>query len=394
MPRESSRSRSPSLGRRSLCRGALATALLGACDGPARPSRFLVLGGTNFVGPPIVEVLRARGLEVTLFNRGRTNPGLFADLEQLRGDRATGDLTALRGRIWDAVIDISGVVPSWVEASARLLAPVVDRYVLISSTSVYQRFDLGPADESTPLRPDPRRLDDPSARYGERKAACERRASAAAPGRTCVIRSTFVVGPGDPGDRMQAWLARAAEGGPLVAPGGPDRRLLFVDRRDLARFVAQAVEYRAVGPYNITQRASIAELLREAAMITGSAIVPGYVDDEVLAVARPPVDFPLYVAVREGSRRFPELVVSRALRAGLRLRSPAETLAEIWRSLGGDAGREARLRARGRWPSAARELELRAPCPWQDDGVCDAVSTNSGAPGTGRCRFDSADCED
>ncbi|MEZ4450400.1 MAG: NAD-dependent epimerase/dehydratase family protein [Nannocystaceae bacterium] len=208
------------VGRRSFCGAVVGGALLAGCDGPAWPARILVLGGTGFVGPPIVEALRSRGHTVTIFNRGRTNPGLFADLEQLRGDREVGDLSALRGRSWDAVVDVSGVVPSWVEASARLLAPVVDRYVLISSTSVYLRFDLGPADESMLLRPDPRRLDDRGARYGERKAACERAAFGAALGRASAIRASFVVGPGDARDRLQAWLARVAEGGPSPRRAG------------------------------------------------------------------------------------------------------------------------------------------------------------------------------
>lgn len=102
----------PDLDRRRLCRGALAAVLAGGCDRPARPTRVLVLGGTGYVGPPIVEALRARGHAVTSFNRGRTDPGRFADLEQLRGDRSTGDLAALRGRTWDAVVDVSGVARS------------------------------------------------------------------------------------------------------------------------------------------------------------------------------------------------------------------------------------------------------------------------------------------
>ncbi|MEZ4450399.1 MAG: hypothetical protein R3B09_13050 [Nannocystaceae bacterium] len=116
-----------------------------------------------------------------------------------------------------------------------------------------------------------------------------------------------------------------------------------------------------MGPYNVTQRVRIADLLGGAAAITGAAIVPGYVDDEVLAEARPAVAYPLCVVARGASRGFPELDVRRALRAGLRLRPVTETLAEIWAELGGDTHREARARARGQWPSAARELELLSP---------------------------------
>src|SRR3954463_13075455 len=72
-----------------------------------RPRRVLVLGGTRFVGRHIVAALLARGDEVTLFNRGKTAPGLFPGARELHGDRG-GDLEALHGRSWDLVIDSSG----------------------------------------------------------------------------------------------------------------------------------------------------------------------------------------------------------------------------------------------------------------------------------------------
>src|SRR4051812_42616671 len=86
----------------------------------SKTKKILILGGTNFIGPQIVEAAKAHGHTVTLFNRGKTNPGLFPDLEKLHGNR-DGDLKALEGRKWDAVIDTSGFVPRIVKASADLL---------------------------------------------------------------------------------------------------------------------------------------------------------------------------------------------------------------------------------------------------------------------------------
>src|SRR5205807_7646300 len=100
-----------------------------------KPLRILILGGTGFIGPHLVENARARGHTITLFNRGKTHPELFADLEKLRGDR-DGKLDALKGRSWDAVIDTSGYVPRIVKMSAELLAPQLKQYVFISSISV------------------------------------------------------------------------------------------------------------------------------------------------------------------------------------------------------------------------------------------------------------------
>src|SRR6059058_3478107 len=97
--------------------------------------KLLVLGGTKFLGRAAVEAALARGDEVTLFNRGETNPELFPEAEKLRGDR-DGDLSALEGREWDAVIDPSGFVPRVVRASAELLR-ASGHYLFVSSGSVY-----------------------------------------------------------------------------------------------------------------------------------------------------------------------------------------------------------------------------------------------------------------
>ena len=90
------------------------------------PLKILVLGGTGFLGPHFVEAARARGHVLTLFNRGKTNPGLFPDIEKLQGDRKT-DLKALEGRHWDAVLDTSAYIPADVTRSAGLLSKNVDR---------------------------------------------------------------------------------------------------------------------------------------------------------------------------------------------------------------------------------------------------------------------------
>src|SRR5919198_1834923 len=112
--------------------------------------RLLVLGGTLFLGRHVVEAASARGHDVTLFNRGRTNPALFPEAEHLRGDR-DGDLTALAGRDWDAVVDPSGYVPRVVRASADLLAPAVGHCTFVSSISVYRDFREAGIAEDYPL---------------------------------------------------------------------------------------------------------------------------------------------------------------------------------------------------------------------------------------------------
>jgi 2'-hydroxyisoflavone reductase len=218
---------------------------------PKAKLRILFLGGTGFLGPHTVRAALARGHELTLFNRGKTNPGLFADVENLRGDR-DGDLEALEGRSWDAVIDTSGYVPRIVGDSARLLAEAVQQYVFISSVSVYADFSTPGADESAPLG----RLDDESVEeitgetYGPLKALSERAAEAEMPGRLTVIRPGLIVGPGDPTDRFTYWPVRVARGGEVLAPGDSATPVQLVDVRDLGAWIVHCVEAHVLGVYN------------------------------------------------------------------------------------------------------------------------------------------------
>ncbi|MET0327667.1 MAG: NAD-dependent epimerase/dehydratase family protein [Luteimonas sp.] len=222
----------------------------------ARPKKLLVLGGTGFLGPHFVERAHARGHTLTLFNRGRSNPARFdgtslAGIEQLRGDRKD-DLAALEGdRRWDAVLDTSAYFPADVARSAGLLAGRVGHYQIISSISVYARNDIA-NDEDSPLAT----LDDPQTRtitgetYGGLKAACERAAQDAQPGRTSVVRPGLIVGPGDTTDRFTWWPARADRGGEIAAPGTPEDPTQCIDVRDLAAFLLHLIEQGTTGVFN------------------------------------------------------------------------------------------------------------------------------------------------
>src|SRR5919107_1779973 len=117
----------------------------------AKPQRILILGGTGFTGPFQVRYALARGHKVTVFNRGRTHPGeLPKEAEQLIGDR-NGKLDALKGRTWDVVIDNPATLPVWVRDAAQILKGNVDRYVFISTISVYSDNSKPGMDETGPL---------------------------------------------------------------------------------------------------------------------------------------------------------------------------------------------------------------------------------------------------
>ncbi len=208
--------------------------------------------GTKFLGVHIVELALQHGHSVTLFNRGKTNAGIFPQLVHLKGDR-DAQLDSLKGKHWDAVIDDSGYVPRHVKLSAELLAPNVQRYIFISTISVYASFE-NPNTEESPVG----KLADETTEkvdggaYGPLKALCEKAAEAAMPGRVAVVRPGLIVGPRDPTDRFTYWPARAARGGEMLAPDKPSDRVQFIDARDLAAFVLRLVERKTVGTFNAT----------------------------------------------------------------------------------------------------------------------------------------------
>src|SRR3954447_24003895 len=138
------------LTRRTFLQALFAAAAATAYGGPVtkKPKKILILGGTGFLGPALVEVAKQRGHTLTLFNRGKTNPGMFPDLEQLHGDR-DGKLDSLKGRTWDVVIDDSGYLPRHVHDSATLLSGSA-HYMFVSTISVYGDGSK-PIDESSAL---------------------------------------------------------------------------------------------------------------------------------------------------------------------------------------------------------------------------------------------------
>ncbi|HEV3216399.1 MAG TPA: NAD-dependent epimerase/dehydratase family protein [Vicinamibacterales bacterium] len=228
--------------------------------------RLLIVGGTIFLGRHLVEAAIARRHGVTIFNRGRHNPDLYPEIEKLRGDR-TGDLSALGGRRFDAVIDTCGYVPSDVRRTAGLLRDAAAHYTFISSVSVYASFDPAGTGEEAPISeisrdqvieaegiPAGDRATAPiyAELYGALKGLCEKAAEEAMPGRVLNVRPGLIAGPHDPSDRFTYWVRRVADGGRVLAPGKPDRRVRVIDARDLAEWIVLMVERGQTGIYNAT----------------------------------------------------------------------------------------------------------------------------------------------
>jgi nucleoside-diphosphate-sugar epimerase len=225
------------------------------------PLRILILGGTGFTGPYQVRYALSRGHKVTTFNRGKTHPGeLPTEVEQLIGDR-NGKLDALKGRQWDVVIDNPTTLPAWVRDAAQILKGNVERYVFISTISVYVDTSNG-VDETAPLAKydglDPYKETLEAMRasgyktYGPLKALSEQEAEKWFPGKTLIIRPGLIVGPGDETDRFTYWPVRIDRGGEVLAPGNSNDPVQFIDARDLAEWTIRMVENRETGIYNAT----------------------------------------------------------------------------------------------------------------------------------------------
>lgn len=322
-----------------------------------QPLSILILGGTGFIGPHMVREALRRGHSVTLFNRGRSNNELFPDLETIKGDRDSG-LDGLKGRQWDAVIDNSGYVPRHVQDSARLLASNVDRYIYISSVSVYADFTI-PNNEDSPLATitDETTEEVTGESYGALKALCEQRAAAEIDAnRLAVLRPTYICGPGDHTDRFSYWPIRTRRGGEMIWPGIPGDLVQIVDVRDLAIFTIDCIDRQIDGAYNMVNArpCNMGSVLEDSMAVTATDVDPVWINSDFLQSngLEGGSDFPVW----HGADGFSGISSERAVRAGMQSRPVRETARDLltwWDTLPEE--RTAKLRA---GISAEKEAEI------------------------------------
>ena len=338
-----------------------------------RPLRILILGGTGFTGPHQVRYALARGHRLTLFNRGRRPKEWPGEVEELSGDRNTGDLEALKGREWDVCIDNPTTLPYWVRDAGQVLAGKVGQYVFISTVSVYAKENEPGADESAATAEykgaDAMKESMEAVRasnfelYGPLKATSEREAEKWFPGATTVIRPGLIVGPGDETDRFTYWPVRLERGGEVLAPGDGSDPVQVIDARDLAEWTVRMVESRTLGMFNAVgpeHELTMGDLLcgLRAATTSGARItwVPApFLEEQKVA---PWSDMPVWVPAAGDTLGFGRRSNARALAAGLTYRPLARTTLDTldwFHAL--PAERRGQLRA---GIAAAREAEVLA----------------------------------
>ncbi len=363
------------LGAAAMAGGSIWRAASGAVGpaGPAgRPLRILILGGTGFTGPYQVRYALARGHQVALFNRGRRSIDWPAAVEELTGDRDTGDLEALRGREWDVCIDNPTSVPGWVRDAGKVLAGSIGHYVFISTLSVLADTSRPGQAEDAPLaeytgadamqetmatlRADMRL-------YGPLKAESEREAERQFPGIATVIRPGLIVGPGDASDRFTYWPVRLARGGEVLAPGDGSDPVQIIDARDLAEWTIRLAEQRAFGTFNAPgpdYELTMEAMLYGVRAVTTAGAHLTWVPAEFLAAqgVTPWGDLPTWLPGTGDTAGFSRISNAKAVGAGLTFRPLATTAADTLAWFGDQsAERRAQLRA---GITAEREAEVLA----------------------------------
>jgi len=297
---------------------------------------ILIIGGTRFVGRHLVNSALARGHNITLFNRGKSNPDLFPDIETIIGDREH-DIEKLSGRAWDAVIDTCGYFPRIVRLSAEQLAQSgsVGRYVFISSISVYPDSILSKIgiDESDPVG----KLEDETVEeitgetYGPLKALCEKIVFDMYGDRGLVVRPGLIVGPNDVSDRFTYWPVRIARGGDVLAPEKPEAPAQVIDVRDLSDFIIKLIEENTSGIYNATgpdYELTLGTVLETCTQVSRSDANFKWAPVEFLKQNNVAEwsDMPVWIPDNEESQGFSRMDVSKAIKAGLKFRPLAETV--------------------------------------------------------------------
>lgn len=305
------------------------------------------------MGRHIVEAALRHGHRVSTFTRGN-NP--LPGTESLVGDRKKGDLRALEGRTWDAVVDVNGYLPREVREAMGALQGRVGQYAFISTVSVY-RESAAPLDENAPLQT----LADPTVEevtpetYGGLKVLCEREVERAFGEKGFIVRPHLVVGPHDPTDRFTYWPRRFAGGEKVLVPGKPEHTLQFVDARDLGAFVVHGLETGLSGAYNGASTpvtwGSLVEACQQATQNPAEAVWANeqwLLDNKVT----PWADLPAWIPSFAPGRGIGQTQNNKAQAAGFTMRPLRQTVQDI---LAWDKTRTEPLKT---GMSRERELEL------------------------------------
>jgi 2'-hydroxyisoflavone reductase len=297
--------------------------------------KILIIGGTQFVGRAIADAAIRAGHDVTLFHRGKTNPEILPKARHVLGDR-DGEMDRLAGQQWDWAIDVCGYVPRVVKLSLDALKDSVQRYLFVSTVSVYEDLGTPDSDESAKLLDTDNVEGEEITRdsYGPLKVLCEQAVNNAFGDKGLIVRPGFVIGPHDPTDRMTYWVRRIAREQAVLCPATGEQPMQCIDTRDLGQWIVELVARNDSGTYHVTgpeQKILFTELLQMIRSTVGGDCDFHWVEPRVLedAEVKPFADLPFWITPAIGSYQLVSISISKALRAGLRLRSLESSIRDI-----------------------------------------------------------------
>jgi len=189
--------------------------------------KILIIGGTQFVGRNLVEqMLQLNKYDITLFNRGKTNPDLFPEVKRITGDRYTSDLNKAAQQNWDCVIDISCYYPAQLEDFLKQLKGKTERYIFVST------YTFNEADK----------IDKTGETYGKRKVACEDILLNQDWLNTIILRPALIIGHHDHSDRLYYWFYRTKTQNSFIIPNQGKDLITYTDVLDFSKIMIQAID--------------------------------------------------------------------------------------------------------------------------------------------------------
>jgi len=242
--------------------------------------KVLIIGGTRFVGRNLIEqMLPLSNYDITMFNRGKTNPDLFPEVKRIIGDRDKGDLHKAAQQDWDCIIDISGYYPNPLEDFLQQIKGKVGRYIYVSTTGIYSVYDneaewdpelmQGFMKEDFPrcMYSEAQKTDENPATYCKRKTACEDVLLNQDWLDVIILRPGYIIGPYDYTDRLYYWFYKVKTQNTFMLPNIGIDLLSYTDALDFSKMMIQAIDIKTKHQtYNATSYdASLSTFIQLAA---------------------------------------------------------------------------------------------------------------------------------
>lgn len=266
--------------------------------------KILVLGGTRFVGRAIVRLLlKNPNNRITLFNRGISGSDIFQEINRIYGDRNADDIRKITSKDWDAIVDVSGLMPESIRRILKRIDGRVGRYIFVSTASHYD-FD---ENNETPISEDhsiidctaEERLDTSMATYNQRKAECEREIAKKDSIDSIILRPSIIYGPRDYTDRLYYYLYRSKFHDEILVPNNGENYVSATYVSDFAKVVEKAINlenHRKVYNVPTIQKLSIKDIVETAASVLDRSVKLTSFDQDFLTEnsIRPWADIPYF----------------------------------------------------------------------------------------------------